>query len=150
MMATSKWKKIKEGNWECRPGPMHSSWDPYENIPVTTAKAVDYVKEKSKGDKPFFLYFAFPSPHAPIIPNDKFDGKSQAGPFGDFVYETDDACGQIIRAIEESGQADNTVIIFTADNGPEHYAYARDEKYDHWSAAPFLSLIHISEPTRPY
>lgn len=91
-------------------------------------------------DQPFFLYFAFPAPHAPIIPNDQFDGKSQAGPFGDFVFEVDDACGQLLLALEESGQAENTIVVFTADNGPEHYAYARDAKFDHWSANPFRGL----------
>ena len=140
MMDTSKWKKIKEGGWECRPGPMFSGWDPYENIPTTTQKAVEYVKKQAKDDNPFFLYFAFPSPHAPIIPNDEFDGKSGAGPYGDFVYETDDACGRILKALEQSRQADNTIVIFTADNGPEGYAYKRDETFDHWSAEPFRGL----------
>ena len=140
LMATSKWKAIKEGNWECRPGPMHSSWDPYENIPETTRRGVAYIKKQAKEKKPFFLYFAFPSPHAPIIPNDQFDGKSKAGPYGDFVYETDDACGQLIQALEESGQAENTIVVFTADNGPEKYAYARDEKYVHWSSHPLRGL----------
>jgi arylsulfatase A len=140
LMDTARWKPIKEGNWECRPGPMASDWDPYENIPTTTAKAVDYIKAQAKDDAPFFLYFAFPSPHAPIIPNDEFDGKSQAGPYGDFVVETDDACGRILTALKESGQAENTVVIFSADNGPEQYAYARDEKYDHWSSHPLRGL----------
>lgn len=140
MMDTAKWKAIKEGRWECRPGPMYSGWDPYENIPTTTRKAVEYITKQAENDKPFFLYFAFPSPHAPIIPNDEFDGKSGAGPYGDFVYETDDACGRILQALEASGQADNTVVIFTADNGPEGYAYKRDEVFDHWSAEPFRGL----------
>ena len=140
MMDTSKWKPIKEGNWECRPGPMVSDWDPYENIPTLTKKGVEYIHAQAKTDQPFFLYFAFPSPHAPIIPNDQFDGKSQAGPYGDFVYETDDACGQLLKALADSGQADSTIVIFSADNGPEKYAYARDEKFDHWSAKPFRGL----------
>jgi arylsulfatase A len=139
-MDTSKWKKIKEGGWECRPGPMTADWDPYENIPTTTAKGVEYIKKQKGSEKPFFLYFAFPSPHAPIIPNDEFDGKSEAGPYGDFVCETDDACGRLLRALEDSGLADNTVVIFTADNGPEKYAYARDEKFGHWSAHPLRGL----------
>ena len=140
MMDTSLWKKIKEGSWECRPGPMISGWDPYENIPTTTQRGVDYIKAQKASKRPFFLYFAFPSPHAPIIPNDEFDGMTDAGAYGDFVYETDDACGKLLQALEDSGQADNTVVIFTADNGPERYAYARDEKFDHWSAEPFRGL----------
>ncbi|MEO0447569.1 MAG: sulfatase-like hydrolase/transferase, partial [Verrucomicrobiota bacterium] len=140
MMDTAVWKPIKEGNWECRPGPMVSSWDPYENIPTTTERAVAYIKESAKREEPFFLYFAFPSPHAPIIPNDEFDGTSEAGPYGDFVVETDDACGQLLRAITEAGVAEETLVIFSADNGPEKYAYARDREYDHWSAEPFRGL----------
>ena len=140
MMDTSKWKKIKEGNWECRPGPMCSDWDPYQNIPVTTQKGVDFIKAQAKTEQPFFLYFAYPAPHAPIIPNDAFDGKSKAGPYGDFVVVTDDSIGQLLAALKESGQADNTVVIFSADNGPEHYAYARDKKYDHWSSKPLRGL----------
>ncbi|QDS94988.1 Arylsulfatase [Roseimaritima multifibrata] len=140
MLDTSRFKKIKEGNWECRPGPMAADWDPYQNIPTTTARGVQFIESRTAGDKPFFLYFAFPSPHAPIIPNDRFDGKSNAGPYGDFVFETDDACGQLLNALEKSGLADNTIVIFSADNGPEKYAYARDAKYDHWSAAPFRGL----------
>lgn len=140
MMDTSKWKPIKEGKWECRPGPMHSEWDPYQNIPTTTEKAVDFIRSQSQSDKPFFLYFAFPSPHAPIIPNDQFDGKSKAGPYGDFVVETDDACGRILKALKDSGQEKNTIVIFSADNGPEHYAYARDQQHDHWSPGKLRGL----------
>ncbi len=139
-MDSSKWKPIKEGNWECRPGPMVSTWDPYQNLPTTTARGVEYIKSQAKIDNPFFLYFAFPSPHAPIIPNDEFDGRSDAGPYGDFVFETDDACGQLLQSLQVSGQADNTIVIFTADNGPEKYAYARDEKFGHWSAHPLRGL----------
>ena len=139
-MQTGKWKKIKEGGWECRPGPMVTGWDPYKNIPTTTKKGVDYIKEAAKAEEPFFLYFAYPAPHAPIIPNDEFDGKSKAGPYGDFVYETDHSIGQLLQALKDSGQAENTIVIFSADNGPEHYAYARDAKFDHWSAHPFRGL----------
>lgn len=140
MMDTKKWKPIKEGSWECRPGPMVTGWDPYQNLPETTRRGVDYIKAQKNKEKPFFLYFAYPSPHAPIIPNDKFDGKSQAGPYGDFVNETDDSVGQLLQALEDSGQAENTIVIFSADNGPEHYAYARDEKFKHWSAHPLRGL----------
>jgi len=139
-MDTAKWKPIKEGSWECRPGPMVSDWDPYENLPTTTKRGVEFIRSRAGEAEPFFLYFAFPSPHAPIIPNDAFDGKSGAGPYGDFVVETDDACGQLLSALQESGLADNTVVVFTADNGPEKYAYARDEKYGHWSAEPLRGL----------
>ena len=140
MKDESKWKKIKEGNWECRPGPMVSGWDPYAVLPTLTEKGVEYLKSRKDDPEPFFLYFAFPCPHAPIIPNDAFDGKSEAGPFGDFVVETDAMVGKLLVALEKSGHAENTIVVFTADNGPEHYAYARDANFGHWSAEPFRGL----------
>lgn len=140
MMDTSLWKPIKEGRWECRPGPMVTGWDPYENIPTTTAKGVEKIHEFAESGDPFFLFFAFPSPHAPIIPNDEFDGTSGAGPYGDFVVETDAACGKLLQALEDAGVSDNTLVVFTADNGPEKYAYERDRKFGHWSADPLRGL----------
>ncbi len=140
IMDTAKWRPIKEGNWECRPGPMISNWNPYDVIPTMAKKGEEYLRARKKDKDPFFLYFAFPSPHAPIIPNDEFDGKTQAGPYGDFVFETDNVVGRLMKVLEETGQAKNTVIVFTADNGPEKYAYARDEKFGHWSASPFRGL----------
>ena len=140
ILDTTSWKPIKEGDWECRPGPMVSGWDPYRNLPTTTDHGVDYIRWRKGAPSPFFLYFAFPSPHAPIIPNDAFDGASAAGAFGDFVHETDRCVGRLLDALEETGLADDTIVIFTADNGPEHYAYARDAKFGHWSSAPLRGL----------
>jgi len=140
MMSDKSWPKIKEGNWECRPGPMVTGWNPYEVLPTLGNKAVQYIESRKGKDEPFFLYFAFPSPHAPIIPNDEFDGKSKAGPYGDFVVETDHVAGRILDALEKAGLAENTIVVFSADNGPEHYAYERDAKFDHWSTYPLRGL----------
>jgi len=139
MVDKTLWK-IKEGKMEFRPGPMVTGWNPYENIPTTTQKGIDYIKEHAADEKPFFLYFAYPSPHAPIIPNDRFDNTSKAGPYGDLVVETDDSIGQLLEAIETAGIANNTLVIFSSDNGPEHYAYKRDAEYNHWSSDPLRGL----------
>ncbi|MFU8848465.1 MAG: sulfatase family protein [Opitutales bacterium] len=140
MMDSKQWKPIKEGNWECRAGPMITGWDPYQNIPETTRRGVEYIKAQKDSEKPFFLYFSYPSPHAPIIPNDEFDGKSQAGPYGDFVFETDDSIGQLLQALEDADLSENTLVIFSADNGAEAYAWERDTKFDHWSSHPLRGL----------
>lgn len=139
-MVDGKLWKNKEGKMKYRPGPMIRGWDPYENIPTTTQKGIDYIKQHAKGDKPFFLYFAYPSPHAPIIPNDEFDNTSKAGPYGDLVVETDDSIGKLLKAIKVAGIEDNTLVIFSSDNGPEHYAYLRDEKFDHWSSGAYRGV----------
>lgn len=132
--------KPKEGEWECRPGPGRSDWNFTQALPTLARKGADYIRSRKGREQPFFLYFALPSPHAPIVPTDAFDGKSKAGPYGDFVVQTDDVCGQLLTALRESGLDSNTIVLFSADNGPENYAYARDEKFDHWSAAPFRGL----------
>jgi arylsulfatase A len=130
----------KEGAWECRPGPGRSDWDFDQVLPTLTRKGVEYIKSRKGKDQPFFLYFPLPSPHAPIVPSDAFDGKSKAGAYGDYVTETDDTCGQLLAALRDCGMESNTIVIFSADNGPEFHAYAREEKFDHWSSAPFRGV----------
>ena len=133
-------QNTKEGQWECREGPGRSDWDFYQVLPTLTQKGVEYIRSRKGKTEPFFLYFPLPSPHAPIVPNDEFDGKSKAGAYGDFVVQTDDSCGQLLNALREAGLEENTIVVFSADNGPEAYAYPRDEKFDHWSAAPLRGL----------
>lgn len=140
MKDESKWPKIKEGRWECRPGPMVTGWNPYDVLPTLANKGVQYIESRKGQNKPFFLYFAFPCPHAPIIPNDEFDGKSGAGPYGDLVVQTDHIVGRLLDALDKARLTENTVVVFTADNGPERYAYRRDEAFNHWSSAPFRGL----------
>ena len=131
--------ETKEGEWEFRPGPKVKGWNPYEVLPTLTKKTLEWIG-KQKESVPFFLYFALPSPHAPIIPNDEFDGKSQAGGYGDFMVQTDWVVGQVLNALKENGLEDNTIIIFSADNGPEAYAWKRAENYGHYSMADFRGL----------
>lgn len=132
-------QETKEGNWEFRPGPMVEGWNPYDVLPTLAKKAVEVVNQQSK-EQPFFLYFAFPSPHAPIIPNDEFIGKTQAGGYGDFVYQTDYIVGQVLQALKEKGLDENTIVIFSADNGPEKYAFERIRNYDHRSMGELRGL----------
>lgn len=131
--------ETKEGSWEFRPGPKVKDWNPSEVLPMLTKKTVDYIKNQKKED-PFFLYFALPSPHAPIIPNDEFDGKSEAGGYGDFMVQSDWVAGQVLEALKEEGLDENTIVIFSSDNGPEAYAWSRAEKYDHFSMGDFRGL----------
>ncbi len=133
-------QNTKEGAWECREGPGRSDWDFYQVLPTLTKKGVEYIHSRKGKTEPFFLYFPMPSPHAPIVPNDEFDGKSKAGAFGDFVVQTDDTCGQLLKALRDAGLDSNTIVFFSADNGAENYAYPRDEKFDHWSCEPLRGL----------
>jgi len=131
--------ETKEGEWEFRPGPKVAGWNPYTVLPTLAEKTVEWINQQDK-NTPFFLYFALPSPHAPIIPNDEFDGKSEAGAYGDFMFQTDWVVGQVLNAIREKGLEDNTIVIFSADNGPEAYAWERAEKFEHFSMGDFRGL----------
>ncbi len=82
-----------------------------------TDKAVDFIAQSSKGDKPYFLYLPLPAPHTPILPTTEFLGKSNTNLYGDFVLQVDDVVGQIRAAIKASGENENTILIFTSDNG---------------------------------
>ncbi|MEN2282729.1 sulfatase [Algoriphagus sp. SE2] len=81
-----------------------------------TEEALEFI-EKSK-DKPFFLYLAHSMTHVPLFVSDKFKGKSQQGLYGDVMMEVDWSVGQVRQKLKELGLADNTIIIFTSDNGP--------------------------------
>lgn len=132
--------ETKEGSWEARPGPMTPGWDFYAVIPRITDEAVEWIGRQRGSGTPFFLYVPFNSPHAPIVPTEAFAGKSQAGGYGDFMVQTDAEAGRILRALEDNGFAENTLVIFTADNGAERYAYERVRKFQHRSSGPLRGL----------
>jgi arylsulfatase A len=108
-------------------------------MPQLTRKAVQWI-EKQNADTPFFLYFPFTSPHAPIVPTLDFQGKSKANGFGDFMVQTDDTVGRVIEALERKGFSKNTIVIFSSDNGPETYAYDRLRNFNHRSMGPLRGL----------
>ncbi len=81
-----------------------------------TEKSVDFINRHS--DKPFFLYVPHPMPHVPLFVSEKFDGKSGTGLYGDVIMELDWSVGEIMKALKENGIEENTMVIFTSDNGP--------------------------------
>ena len=101
--------------------PMAPGWKMQEILPEITRHAVQQIRDHAKQDAPFFLYFSMTSPHEPVVPGKEFQGKSRIAPIADFVMETDWSAGQVIQAIDDAGIAENTIVIFTADNGHSHY-----------------------------
>ena len=118
------------------PGLMKPGWRLEGVLPELTRRAVSYVTEKAKTNQPFFLYFPMSSPHTPIAPDDEFLGKSKAGKYGDFVFQTDWSVGQLMDAVRKSGQANNTIVLFTSDNGPENLTYPVLQEFNHASQGP--------------
>jgi arylsulfatase A-like enzyme len=106
-----------------RAGLMVKGWQPCDILPQLTAHAVEYIEQRAAHpDEPFFLYLALNAPHPPIAPSAEFAGKSPAGPYGDFVAETDAAIGRVLDALERTDLASHTLVIVTSDNG----SYAPD------------------------
>jgi arylsulfatase A-like enzyme len=101
--------------------PMAPGWRFDRILPDITERAVAYIHEQAETPEPFFLFFSMTSPHEPVSPSDDFKGKSGIAPIADFVMETDWSAGQIVDALKNAGIADNTLVIFTADNGHSHY-----------------------------
>src|SRR5210317_2034630 len=84
-----------------------------------TDKAISFMRRQAKADKPFFVYLPYTATHFPAIPHPDFDGKSGNGPWGDMLMQIDSYVGELLETIDDLGLADDTIFIFTADNGPE-------------------------------
>jgi arylsulfatase A-like enzyme len=115
-----------------------------------TEEAVGVIKEFGEGEEPFFLYLAHTMPHVPIFASAGFKDRSLAGLYGDVVEEIDWSVGEVLRAIRDIGADDNTLVIFTSDNGPwlAHKWNAgwagpfRDGKFSTWEGGvrvPFIA-----------
>ena len=83
-----------------------------------TERGVAFVREQAAAGNPFFLYLPHPMPHVPLFVAEERDGASGAGLFGDVIHEIDWSMGQILNALDEAGVADETLVIFSSDNGP--------------------------------
>ncbi|MCH2106863.1 MAG: arylsulfatase [Planctomycetes bacterium] len=99
------------------PGPMVEGWSLEAVLPEITRRCVHYIRDRTKEEEPFLLYFSMTSPHTPITPSEAFLGQSGVSLYADFLLETDWCVGQVMRALEQFGVADETLVIFTCDNG---------------------------------
>jgi len=102
-----------------RAGPIAADFQ-MENVqPRLISTALDYLAERAatKDGKPFFLYLPLAAPHTPVLPTRDFEGKTKTTSYGDFVTQVDADVGRILAALEKHGLAQNTLVIFTSDNG---------------------------------
>lgn len=104
----------------------------HECLTRFTDKAMEWIKQTDR-EKPFFVYLPYTSPHKPVVPIEQFLGKSGAGAYGDFMMETDWHLGRILQMLDEEGLAENTMIVYSSDNGPENTWPERKKRYDHAS-----------------
>ena len=107
-----------------RPLHLYRNTEPTDEYPVDqttltkryTEETIRYIQEAKEG--PFFVYVPHAMPHLPIYASKAFDGNSEGGLYGDVIEEIDGSVGQVMDVLEEEGLADNTILIFTSDNGP--------------------------------
>ncbi|MBT2161388.1 sulfatase family protein [Zobellia barbeyronii] len=91
-----------------------------------TKEAVSFIEQNK--EKPFFLYFAHSFPHVPVFVGDKFKGSSGTTPYYDALQEIDWSVGEILKTLKENGLDENTMVIFTSDNGPNRHGSAKPLK----------------------
>jgi arylsulfatase A len=96
---------------------------------------------KNNPDKPFFILHSMQAVHLPSFAAERFKGKTKAGPHGDFIFEMDYIVGQLLEALERLGVAENTLVIFASDNGPEVPTVLDMRKtYQHDGARPWRGV----------
>ncbi|TWT85505.1 Arylsulfatase [Posidoniimonas polymericola] len=121
-----------------REGEAAPGFEAVDVLPTLTDRAVAYVREHAPRDEPYFLYLPYASPHTPIVPTEEWRGRSGLGDYADFVMQTDHSIGQVMEAIDASGEADNTIVIVTSDNGFAPAAgVERHEDNGHFPSAGF-------------
>jgi arylsulfatase A-like enzyme len=125
------------GIWYRR-GDVAEDFDHTTVLQTLTQKAIDYIITSDRS-RPFFLYFPLTSPHTPWFPSKEFKGRSDAGVYGDFVAMTDDVVGQIMKVLDEKGIADNTLIVFTSDNG-SHWLPSDKDTFEHYANGAYSGM----------
>lgn len=122
-----------------RPGPALTDFEAVQVMPELTEKLVDYIGEQ-RADTPFFVYFPMTGPHNPVVPAKEWQGKSGIGAYGDFCMQIDHHIGQIMQALKDKGFDQNTLVVFSSDNGPESYTYELYKETGHAASAHLRGL----------
>jgi arylsulfatase A-like enzyme len=129
---------LLKGHLASKQGPAIPGWELEKILPALTDRACRIIEEGARSEQPFFLYLPLTSPHTPLAVNKEWLGKSGLGTYADLVMETDAAVGRVLNAIEQSGEAERTLVIFTSDNGCAPYIGAAEmEKQGHFPSGPW-------------
>lgn len=118
-------------------GPALEGWKLEPILPALGDRTVMFIRESVQQRKPFLVYMSLTTPHTPLAVNAEWRGKSGLGDYADLVMETDAVVGRVLDALEKSGAADNTLVIFTADNGCAPYIDVKGlEAMGHFPSGP--------------
>lgn len=127
------WSPIQGAFW--RAGGIAPNLKLEDVLPRFTDEAVQVIVDHSQGSDsaPLLLYLAYPAPHTPWLPSKDFKGSSKAGMYGDFTVMVDAMIGRVLKALDDAKMADDTLVIFSSDNGPVWYD-ADVERFEHDSS----------------
>jgi arylsulfatase A-like enzyme len=104
-----------------------------------TDSAIEFMKRQNAAGKPFFAFVPYTQPHMPTLPHPDFEGKSGSGPFADVLMQIDSYVGRLLDTVDELGLREDTIVIFTSDNGPE-FARAWTGFSGPWRGSYFTGL----------
>ncbi len=116
------WSPIQGAFW--RAGGIAPDLELKDVLPRFTDEAISVIDNHSSATndgEPLMVYLAYPAPHTPWLPSPEYEGKSGAGMYGDFLMMVDDQIGRVINALKAAGMYDNTLLVFSSDNGPVWY-----------------------------
>ncbi len=115
------WTNVQGDFW--RAGGIAPDLELIDVLPRFTGESIRVIQDHHAAapDQPLMLYVALPAPHTPWLPTEPYEGLSGAGMYGDFMTMVDSKIGQILEALDETGMKDETLVIFTSDNGPVWY-----------------------------
>ena len=114
-----------------RNGPIGADFDMEGCLDRLAEEACSFIAGSAKGDKPFFLYFPLTAPHKPVWPHKRFRGKTELGKYGDFVVQVDAIVGTVLKAVDDAEVRDNTLVVYTSDNGSFMYRLDAANATDH-------------------
>ena len=113
-----------------RPGELGSNFDPPGVLDELIEKAGDFIRQQAADGQTFLLYLPLTAPHKPVWPAVRFEDETELGPYGDFIIQVDAAVGEVMSALDQAEVDDNTLLIFTSDNGSFMRQYGPGER-DH-------------------
>ncbi|MEM1305001.1 MAG: arylsulfatase, partial [Planctomycetota bacterium] len=123
-----------------RNGPRSATFSCQQALGELTDRCADFITANARVGRSFFLYFPMTAPHKPVWPSEEFIGSTALGPYGDFIAQVDASVGEVLDALDRSGVAGETLVLFTSDNGsfmrlvgagePDHTADEKIASFD--------------------